>query len=88
MLCECSTCFLIKHIICLQVEKLQFWGKGVPDTHSAWFRTLGGRIIVIYLLRAKRGFAGLSCANPGSMVCLRNLEILTQSTRVSRNVQL
>ena len=34
---------------------------------------------------------GLSCANPGSMVCLRNLEIaliyiLTQSTRVSRNV--
>ena len=37
--------------------------------------------------------AGLSCANPGSMFCLRNLEIaliyiLTQSTHVFRNVQL
>ena len=51
--------------------------------------------MVIYVTRKAWICAnpGLSCANPGSMVCLRKLEIaliyiLTQSTRVSRNVQL
>ena len=44
MLHECSTCTL--NYIC---EKLQFWGRSSRQLHnSAWFRTLGVGIIIIF----------------------------------------